>query len=67
MAVKRDRVLRAVDAALGPEPQKAAIPTKPTIILEQQDDGGWRVLGNVKNPERMVRLLGAQLVIKNEQ
>lgn len=36
----------------------------PFIHLEPDDEGNWRYTSNLVNPERVLRILGAQLVLR---
>jgi hypothetical protein len=46
------------------EPQA---PPPPFILLKRDADGGWRWESNVKNPERILRIVGAQMVLRHEE
>ena len=48
------------------EPVPVAPPT-PFIHLEADDKGGWQFSSNIPNPERILRIIGAQLTLRNEQ
>lgn len=39
----------------------------PTILLQLDANGDWQIKSNIKNPERILRMIGARLVIRNEQ
>ena len=48
------------------EPVPVAPPI-PFIHLEADGKGGWRLSSNIPNPERILRIIGAQLTLRNEQ
>jgi hypothetical protein len=51
-------------AAKKTEPQA---PAPPFILLQKGEDGGWRWESNIKNPERILRIIGANLVLRNDE
>ena len=42
-------------------------PQNPFIHLEADGKGGWEFSSNIPNPERILRIIGAQLTLRNEQ
>ncbi len=39
----------------------------PYIHLELNANGGWDLTSSISNPERILRIVGAKLVLRNEE
>jgi hypothetical protein len=39
----------------------------PYIHLELNANGGWDLTSNISNPERILRIVGAKLVLRTEE
>jgi hypothetical protein len=50
-----------------PQPEAPAEVVAPDFILLQKGpDGSWGLSSNVHNPERILRIIGAQMVLRHE-